>query len=129
MSKNRDTESMLTSMTIQDNVVLPSLDNLREFGFFITPRSERAMANGWCKKLNVKMRDLDQSCAEFSGGNKQKIVLAKLIPFLGLIALMVFFQIVTRENLLSRRNMMLIFNQDYALFIRGVVCCPAACGG
>jgi ribose transport system ATP-binding protein len=77
MSKNRDTESMLISMTIQDNVVLPSLDNLRKFGFFITPQSERALAKEWCDKLNVKMRELDQSCAELSGGNKQKIVLAK----------------------------------------------------
>ncbi|MDR2303939.1 MAG: sugar ABC transporter ATP-binding protein [Treponema sp.] len=77
MSKNRDTESMLISMSIQDNVVLPSLDNLKKFGFFITPGAEKALAKEWCGKLNVKMRDLGQSCAELSGGNKQKIVLAK----------------------------------------------------
>jgi ribose transport system ATP-binding protein len=64
-------------MTIQDNVVLPSLDNLRKAGFFITPGSEKKLAQEWCGKLNVKMRDLNQSCAELSGGNKQKIVLAK----------------------------------------------------
>jgi ribose transport system permease protein len=48
---------------------------------------------------------------------KIKIYFAKVIPFLGLIALVVFFQVITRGNLLSRRNLMLIFNQGYALFI------------
>lgn len=77
MSKNRDSESMLITMSIQENTVLPSLDHLKKFGFFITPKSEKDLANTWCTKLNVKMRDLKQSCAELSGGNKQKIVLAK----------------------------------------------------
>ncbi len=77
MSKNRDTESMLITLSIQENVVLPSLGNLQKLGFFITPKSERNLADTWCTKLNVKMRELSQSCAELSGGNKQKIVLAK----------------------------------------------------
>ena len=77
MSKNRDTESMLITLSIQENVVLPSLPRLRTGGFFIFPSSERKLAQKWCEILNVKMRDLDQPCAELSGGNKQKIVLAK----------------------------------------------------
>ena len=62
---------------IQENVVLPSLPRLRTGGFFIFPSGERKLAQKWCETLNVKMRDLDQPCAELSGGNKQKIVLAK----------------------------------------------------
>lgn len=77
MSKNRDTESMLITLNICENIVLPSLGNLQKLGFFITPKSETELANNWCTKLSVKMRDLKQSCAELSGGNKQKIVLAK----------------------------------------------------
>ncbi len=77
MSKNRDTESMLITLSIQENVVLPSLPRLRTGRFFIFPSSERKLAQKWCEILNVKMRDLDQPCAELSGGNKQKIVLAK----------------------------------------------------
>lgn len=77
MSKNRDTESMLITLSIQENVVLPSLGNLQKLGFFIAPKSEKQLADNWCTRLSVKMRDLNQSCAELSGGNKQKIVLAK----------------------------------------------------
>jgi ribose transport system ATP-binding protein len=77
MSKNRDTESMLITLSIKENIVLPSLHNLKKFGFFITPKSETRLADKWCKYLNVKMRELRQACSELSGGNKQKIVLAK----------------------------------------------------
>lgn len=77
MSKNRDTESMLISMTIQENIVLPSLDHLKVAGFFIPPKRERELATTWAKALSVKMRELNQACSELSGGNKQKIVLAK----------------------------------------------------
>ncbi len=77
MSKNRDTESMLITLNIRENIVLPSLNDLKKLGFFITPGSERKLAGTWCEKLSVKMRDQDQSCSELSGGNKQKIVLAK----------------------------------------------------
>lgn len=77
MSKNRDTESMLITLTIQENIVLPSLPRLRKWGAFIFPADEKKLARQWCEKLNVKMRDLNQACAELSGGNKQKIVLAK----------------------------------------------------
>ncbi len=77
MSKDRDTESMLITLNIQENIVLPSLGDVQKLGFFISPRSERALAEKWCTRLSVKMRDLEQSCAELSGGNKQKIVLAK----------------------------------------------------
>jgi ribose transport system ATP-binding protein len=77
MSKNRDRESILITLSIKENIVLPSLPRLRKAGFFITPASEKNLAKDWCGKLSVKMRDIDQSCAELSGGNKQKVVLGK----------------------------------------------------
>lgn len=39
------------------------------------------------------------------------------IPFLGLLVLVIFFQIVTQGNLLSKNNLMLIGKQGYALLI------------
>lgn len=77
MSKNRDTESMLITMSVQENIVVPSYDNLKKMGFFIPPASEKALANEWCDKLSIKCRDVKQACSELSGGNKQKVVLAK----------------------------------------------------
>lgn len=77
VSKNRDTEALLSSGSIKDNVVLPSLSDLKKAGFFITRKSERDLTSQWCKKLEVKMHDQNQAVSELSGGNKQKVVLAK----------------------------------------------------
>lgn len=77
VSKNRDTEALLASASIKDNVVLPSLDHLKKAGFFIAPASEGDLTAEWCGKLEVKMRDMSQAVSELSGGNKQKVVLAK----------------------------------------------------
>lgn len=77
ISKNRDKESMLVALSVKENTVLPSLPKLAKAGFFITPQSEKRLAQKWCDKLNVKMRNMEQACTELSGGNKQKIVLAK----------------------------------------------------
>ena len=77
VSKNRDTEALLSSGSIKDNVVLPSLSQLKKAGFFITRKSERDLTSKWCEKLEVKMHDQEQTVSELSGGNKQKVVLAK----------------------------------------------------
>jgi len=46
-----------------------------------------------------------------------KDVSGKIIPFLGLLVLVVFFNTITKGNLLSAKNLTLIFNQGYALFL------------
>ncbi len=77
MSKNRDREAILLSLSIKENIVLPCLDLLKKFGFFIIPRREKKLAKTWCDELSVKMRSVEQACSELSGGNKQKIVFCK----------------------------------------------------
>lgn len=42
---------------------------------------------------------------------------SKAIPFLGLLILVIFFQIVTGGNLLTAKNLMLVFKQGYATLI------------
>lgn len=76
LSKNRDTEAIVLSASIKDNICLPSLPRLKKFGF-IAPGSEKALSEKWANALAIKMRSPEQFCRELSGGNKQKVVLAK----------------------------------------------------
>lgn len=76
LSKNRDTEAIILGASIKDNICLPSLPNLRKFGV-ITPKREAQLASKWSDALSIKMRSTNQFCQELSGGNKQKVVLAK----------------------------------------------------
>lgn len=76
LSKNRDTEAVILNYPIGDNIVLPTLKNLRR-GPAILKRREHALAKKWSQELAIKCRSTDQRVRELSGGNKQKVVLAK----------------------------------------------------
>ena len=76
MPKDRDRESMFLGASIEDNIILPSLDNLKVRGL-IRKKKARRLAEEMAKKLSVKMSGVTQLAKELSGGNKQKVVVAK----------------------------------------------------
>lgn len=78
MPKDRDRESMFLGASIEDNIVLPSLDNLKVHGL-IRKKKARRLAEEMAQKLSVKMSGVTQLTKELSGGNKQKVVVAKWI--------------------------------------------------
>ena len=76
MSKNRDTEAIILNYSIRNNIALPSYDKLRRHGL-IRGKDEKELSAKWTAELKVKMRSDEQLCSQLSGGNKQKVVLAK----------------------------------------------------
>ena len=76
ISKNRDKEALMPVCSIRDNVCMPSLDDLSKAGI-VTKKAEKLFALRWTEKLSIKMVSIDQFCTALSGGNKQKVVLAK----------------------------------------------------
>lgn len=74
--KDRDKESLFQATSIKDNIVAASMDKLRK-GFFIFPKSEKVMAQAEAQKMEVKMQNVEQMVHDLSGGNKQKVVIAK----------------------------------------------------
>lgn len=76
VSKNRDQESMMVIGSICDNICLPSLKDLTPFGP-ISVKKQKNLANTWAKKMEVKASTIEIFCNTLSGGNKQKVVLAK----------------------------------------------------
>lgn len=80
-SKDRDNESIVINQSIRDNIALPSLDKLRRvesLPLLSWPRI-KAFALKFAKEMSVKMVATDQFVSELSGGNKQKVVLARWI--------------------------------------------------
>ncbi|MBS5737238.1 MAG: sugar ABC transporter ATP-binding protein [Clostridiales bacterium] len=74
--KDRDKESLFQATSIKDNIVTASLDKLKKL-FFITPGSEKRLAKEEAERMEVKMRNIEQLARDLSGGNKQKVVVAK----------------------------------------------------
>jgi len=76
VSKNRNTESMMPVGSIADNICLPSLKEL-SLHKLIRKKTQKTFAEKWSETLEVKSNSVYQFCNALSGGNKQKVVLAK----------------------------------------------------
>ena len=77
-SKDRDNESVVINQSIGDNILLPSLDKLGKGPLKLqNHRAHKAFAEKYAKEMSVKMVGTNQFVSELSGGNKQKVVLAR----------------------------------------------------
>ena len=77
-SKDRDNESLVINDTIGNNICLPSLENLKTHGM-LRGKSMKEFANKYAKQMSTKMTGVDQFVSALSGGNKQKVVLARWV--------------------------------------------------
>lgn len=75
-SKDRDNESVVVFETIRNNICLPSVDKLAERGILRHKKLDR-FAREFAEMIQVKMTDVNQFVSSLSGGNKQKVVLAR----------------------------------------------------
>lgn len=80
ISKNRDQETLMVSCSIKDNVCLASYNKISK-GPFIFKKDEQKFIQEHAKDLDIKMQNIDQYVMELSGGNKQKVALAKWLGF------------------------------------------------
>ena len=74
--EDRRQQGLVMDHSIQRNVTLTRLKALARFGLLRTP-SERSLAAEWSKRLQLKYHRLDDPVGFLSGGNQQKVVLAK----------------------------------------------------
>lgn len=74
--EDRGKQGAVTSMPIFQNVSLPSLGKTSRSGF-IRLAEEFALAREYTDRLELRAAALDQNVGELSGGNQQKVVIAK----------------------------------------------------
>ncbi|MDC7227808.1 MAG: sugar ABC transporter ATP-binding protein [Spirochaetales bacterium] len=75
-SKDRDNESVILNSSIKDNICLLSLEHLRN-RIVVSKRKENEFAKKFSEQMSVKMQNVNQFVSGLSGGNKQKVVLAR----------------------------------------------------
>jgi rhamnose transport system ATP-binding protein len=77
VSEDRRKLGLAMTMPIYANASLPSLKNfLRRFGL-IDRKAENAMAEGYREQLTIRSPDVLTDVGKLSGGNQQKVMLAK----------------------------------------------------
>ena len=74
--EDRGKQGAITALPIADNVALPSLHTTSNKGF-VRMAKEYDLARQYTQRLELKAAALDQAVGELSGGNQQKVVIAK----------------------------------------------------
>jgi simple sugar transport system ATP-binding protein len=77
VSEDRLTLGLNLPQSIADNISLSVLEQLKDRFGFVTGGSRRAHAAHWAGELGIKMSDPSAAAQTLSGGNQQRIVLAK----------------------------------------------------
>ena len=78
VSEDRAQEGLALSMTITDNMTLSRLDAFGRWGM-LSPSKQERTASEWIRRLGIKSREARQRVGELSGGNQQKVALARLL--------------------------------------------------
>ena len=78
VSEDRKAEGLAPGLTVADNLTLTRLDAFGPAGF-VSPKRQRAAASGWIGRLDIRCAGAGQPVGELSGGNQQKVALARLL--------------------------------------------------
>ena len=74
--EDRKKQGVVLGMTARENTTLPILERVSRFGW-VFPVRERALAAEYARALRVRASAAEAPVMQLSGGNQQKIVLAK----------------------------------------------------
>jgi ribose transport system ATP-binding protein len=75
--EDRKEQGTILSMSIRENVTMPSIWKIMGKVGIIKRRKEKSITEGLIQKLAIKSRGTESKVADLSGGNQQKVVLAK----------------------------------------------------
>lgn len=78
LSEDRGNEGLAANLSIADNLTLSRLTGLGPAGLLWPSRQQRA-AQKWIERLQIRCRQPQQPVRELSGGNQQKVALARLL--------------------------------------------------
>ena len=73
--EERRSQGLILPFSIKNNITLSILDRISRFGF--VPRAERQTADRFAKDLSIRGAKVSDPVSRLSGGNQQKVVLAK----------------------------------------------------
>ena len=77
VSEDRLSLGVVLPQSIEDNVILAVMKRLTGRLGLMPPRRRRALAADWVNRLAIKVPGLDRPVQTLSGGNQQRVVLAK----------------------------------------------------
>lgn len=76
LTEDRKNQGLILGMTVRENTTLANLRSLVNL-LFVSRARERAVTDRYVRELQIKTPSIEQNAQNLSGGNQQKVVLAK----------------------------------------------------
>ena len=78
VSEDRKNEGLAQNLTVADNITMPSMRGLGPAGL-VTPAGQDRASQPWIDRLRIRCLSPRQPVEALSGGNQQKVALARLL--------------------------------------------------
>jgi ribose transport system ATP-binding protein len=78
LPEDRRGQGLLLGKPVRENIVLSALKRIVVRGF-VDPKAEQKLVDDAVAQLRIKTHSIEQAAGTLSGGNQQKVVLAKLL--------------------------------------------------
>lgn len=76
LTENRKEEGLILNETIRENISLTNIDKIKK-GILLDLDKEKSIAENYKSGLKIKCEEVEDKIEDLSGGNQQKVVLAK----------------------------------------------------
>jgi monosaccharide-transporting ATPase len=76
LSEDRKADGIIGNLSVRENIVLAALPRLSRFGMVSRAKQDRVVKT-FMERLRIKASSPDQLVSELSGGNQQKVLLAR----------------------------------------------------
>lgn len=79
LPEDRKTEGVILNLPIRNNITLGTLKNMSNALGWINNKKENSFLSKMIKQLDIKLRNVDDPVSSLSGGNQQKVSIAKML--------------------------------------------------
>ena len=79
LPRNRKENGIIPDFSIKENVVISILKKLRRAKFILDHGKEKRTVQEYIEKLNIKLGEMNDNITSLSGGNQQKVILARAL--------------------------------------------------
>jgi simple sugar transport system ATP-binding protein len=79
VTEDRKGDGFFETMSVAENIYIGQISSRQSRGVVVSMSETRALAASWTKKLAIRTLNSDAQVIELSGGNQQKVVIAKAL--------------------------------------------------